>query len=207
MFSVLRENNVMTNLIPQVSWFSARFGAHTLGAAPHRIKASFFFPQSTWKIRFQRKMASFCPLLPMLIFLKIGHHFQSPLHVIRTPWGRCSGRRAHLRGSCAFSSPLRTALSQGWGTAHTLPVTVAAGTLIRFQMQSVFNKGVYSFEFFGLTGISEEINFWFGLHFLSLFWAASAVWMAGLWVTFLKGCAIMIRARMCWLLPTCQALS
>lgn len=64
-----------------------------------------------------------------------------------------------LRQTGSLTRLLRTALSQGWGTAYTLPVTVAAGTLIRFQMRSVFNKGVYSFEFFGLTGISEEINF------------------------------------------------
>lgn len=58
-----------------------------------------------------------------------------------------------------FHLPSGLRFLRAGGLPIRLPVTVAAGTLIRFRMQSVFNKGVYSFEFFGLTGISEEINF------------------------------------------------
>ena len=53
-FSVSRENDVGMNIIPQVPWFSSRFGVHTLGAALHHRKA-YFPPDVLGKYSFKEK--------------------------------------------------------------------------------------------------------------------------------------------------------
>lgn len=82
----------------------------------------------------------------MLIFLKIGHHFQSPRVTQEHHWG--DAQAAWLADTAAVSlSLLRIEVSQGWGTAYIFPVITSVGKFTGLQTQSVFNKEMYSSEF------------------------------------------------------------
>lgn len=155
-------------------------------------------------------MAPFCPLVPMLIFLKIRHHFQSLLYYAREPQARWSARLADLH-YLSISSQNQGFLGQDWGTAYIFPIIILVGKLIWLQMQSVFNKEMCSFCMSSLLYLWPNKNFWGDKLLIwlksPLLGGASIVRMAGLRVSFFRGCAVLITtARMYWLLPTCRAL-
>lgn len=183
------------SIIPQVSWFSAMLDVHMLRAVLHHTKVYFHHPLCTRIINFQRKTVSFSPLLLMLIFLKRGHHFQSPCIILKRHGGT-HNQTGWLTVLLSFHFFSELWFLRGWGTAYIFLVVIWAGKLARSQMQSVFNKEMCSFRMCSLLfSLLLNNNFWgdkrpiwFTLSFLGV---ASAVRLVGLWVTFFRGCAIM----------------